>query len=332
MTALMKRREFITLLAGVGATWPLVARAQQPTMPMVGYLGAGTPETWANVVAAFRKGLAETGYVEGRNLAIEFRFAQNEFNRLPEMAADLVRRRAVVIATPSSAAATLAAKAETTTIPIVFSTGADPVQTGLVTSLNRPGGNVTGVNNMSGELGAKQLGLLHELLPGATRFAVLVNPNNRLLAEPTIQDAQATASALGLQAEVLYAGTNRDIDAAFTRLVQKRAEALMVGPDPLFNSRLVQLATLAVYHRVPAIYFDRAFTEVGGMLSYGANVTDQHRQLGIYTGRILKGEKPADMPVLRATKFEFVINLQTARTFGLDVPPALLARADEVIE
>jgi ABC-type uncharacterized transport system substrate-binding protein len=327
----VKRREFITLLGGAVA-WPLAVGAEQPAMPIVGYLGAGTPETWANVVAAFRKGLAETGYVEGRNLSIGFRFAQNELGRLPELAADLVRRRPVVIATPSSAAATLAAKAETTTIPIVFSTGADPVRTGLVASLNRPGDNVTGVNNMSGELGAKQLGLLHELLPGATRFAVLVNPNNRLLAEPTIQDALATASTLGLQADVLYAGTNRDIDTAFATLVQKRADALMVGPDPLFNSRLVQLATVAIYHRTPAIYFDRAFAEGGGMLSYGANVADQHRQLGIYTGRILNGEKPADMPVLRATKFEFVINLQTARTFGLEIPPTLLARADEVIE
>jgi putative ABC transport system substrate-binding protein len=214
----------------------------------------------------------------------------------------------------------------------VFSTGADPVQTALVASLNQPGGNVTGVNNMSGELGAKQLGLLHELLPAATRFAVLVNPNNRLLADPSIQDAQATASTLGLQTDILYASTNRDIDSAFASLMQKRVDGLMVGPDPLFNSRLVQLATLAVYHRVPAIYFDRAFAEAGGMLSYGANVTDQHRQLGIYTGRILKGEKPADMPVLRATKFEFVINLQTAKMLGLTVPSSLLARADEVIE
>jgi len=328
----VRRRNFITLLGGAAVAWPLAARAQQPGMPVIGYLGAGTPETWANVVAAFRKGLAETGYVEGRNLVIDFRFAHNEFHRLPELAADLVRRRPVVIATPSSAAATLAAKAETTTIPIVFSTGADPVQAGLVASLNRPGGNATGVNNMSGELGAKQLGLLRELLPGATRFAVLVNPNNRLLAEPTVQDAQATASTLGLQAEVLYAGTNRDIDTAFARLVQNRADALVVGPDPLFNSRLVQLATLTVYHRTPAIYFDRAFAEVGGMLSYGADVTDQHRQLGVYAGRILKGEKAADLPVLRPTKFEFVINLQTARTFGLEVPAPLLARADAVIE
>jgi putative tryptophan/tyrosine transport system substrate-binding protein len=327
----MKRREFITLLGGAAA-WPLAARAQQTAMPVVGYLGAGTPETWANVVAAFRKGLSETGYVEGRNVAIEFRFARNEFERLPELAADLVRRQPVVIATPSSAAATLAAKAATTTIPIVFSTGADPVQTGLVASLNRPGGNITGVNNMSGELGAKQLGLLYELLPGATRFAVLVNPNNRLLAEPSIQDAQATASTLGLQAEILYAGTNRDIDTAFASLVQTRANALLVGPDPLFNSRLVQLATLAVYHRVPAIYFDRAFAEVGGMLSYGANVTDQHRQLGIYTGRILKGEKPADLPVEQSTTVEFVINLKTAKTLGLTFPLPLLGRADEVIE
>jgi len=330
------RRKFISLLGGAAA-WPLAARAQQPAMPLVGYLSAGTPETWANVVAAFRKGLGETGYAEGRNVAIEFSWARNEFDRLPELAADLVRRRPVVIATPSSAAATLAVKAATTTISIVFSTGLDPVQTGLVASLNRPGGNVTGVNNMAWEVGAKQLGLLHELQPAATRFAVLVNPNNRLLdnrlvAELSIQDAQATVSTLGLQAEILYASTNRDIDSAFARLMQKRADGLMVGPDPLFNSRLVQLATLAVYHRVPAIYFDRAFAEAGGMLSYGANVTDQHRQLGIYTGRILKGEKPADMPVLRPTKFEFVINLQTARMLGLDVPPTLLARADEVIE
>ena len=326
----MGRREFVALLGGAAA-WPLAARAQA-VMPVVGYLAAGTPETWANVVAAFRKGLGETGFAEGQNVAIEFRWARNELDRLPELAADLVRRRPVVIATPSSAAATLAVKEATTTIPIVFSAGADPVQTALVASLNRPGGNVTGVNNMSGELGAKQLGLLHELLPAATRFAVLVNPNNRFLAEPSIQDAQATASTLGLQTDILYASTNRDIDSAFASLMQKRADGLMVGPDPLFNSRLVQLATLAVYHRVPAIYFDRAFAEAGGMLSYGANVTDQHRQLGIYTGRILKGEKPADMPVLRATKFEFVINLQTAKMLGLTVPPTLLARADEVIE
>jgi putative ABC transport system substrate-binding protein len=283
-------------------------------------------------VAAFRKGLGETGYVEGRNVAIEFRFAQSEFDRLPELAADLVRRRVAVIATPASAAATRAAKAATATIPIVFSTGADPVRTGLVASLNRPGGNVTGVNNMSGELGAKQLGLLHELLPAAARFAVLVNPNNSLLAERSIHDVQAAASDLGRQVEVLPASTNRDIDTAFATLVQIRADAILVGPDPLFNSRLMQLATLAVHHRAPAIYFDRAFAEGGGLLSYGANVTDQHRQLGIYIGRILKGEKPADMPVLRATKFEFVINLHAAKLLGLTVPPTLLSRADEVIE
>ena len=331
MSANMKRRKFITLLGGAAA-WPLAAQAQQAAMPVVGYLAAGTPETWANVVAAFRKGLGETGFAEGQNVAIEFRWARNELDRLPELAADLVRRRPVVIATPSSAAATLAVKEATTTIPIVFSTGADPVQTALVASLNRPGGNVTGVNNMSGELGAKQLGLLHELLPAATRFAVLVNPNNRLLAEPSIQDAQATASTLGLQTDILYVSTNRDIDSAFASLMQKRVDGLMVGPDPLFNSRLVQLATLAVYHRVPAIYFDRAFAEAGGMLSYGANVTDQHRQLGIYTGRILKGEKPADMPVVQPTQFELVINLSTARAIGITVPPSLLAQANEVIE
>jgi ABC-type uncharacterized transport system substrate-binding protein len=319
-------------VVGGATAWPFAARAQQAAIQTIGYLAAGSPEPWANVVAAFRKGLSDTGYVEGRSVAIEFRWAQNEIDRLPEFAADLVRRRVDVIATPSSAAATRAAMAATTTIPIVFSTGADPLQTGLVASLNRPGGNVTGVNNMSGELGGKQLQLLHELLPGAARFAVLVNPQNPLLAQPSIQDAQATASSLRLQVEVLYASTNRDIDTAFTRLVQERAHALLVGADPLFNSRLVQLATLAVHHRVPAIYFDRAFAEAGGMLSYGANVIDQHRQLGIYTGRILKGEKPADMPILRATKFEFVINLQTAKLLGIQVPPSLLARTDEVIE
>jgi len=328
----MKRREFITLVGGTAAAWPLAARAQQSKTPVIGYLHSLGRSNPPEVVEAFLGGLQEAGFVDGHNVAIEYRFAEGRFERLPDMAADLVRRRPVVIATPSSAAATLAAKAATTTIPIVFSTGADPVQTALVASLNRPGGNVTGVNNMSGELGAKQLGLLHELLPAATRFAVLVNPNNRFLAEPSIQDAQATALTLGLQTDILYASTNRDIDSAFASLMQKRADGLMVGPDPLFNSRLVQLATLAVYHRVPAIYFDRAFAEAGGMLSYGANVTDQHRQLGIYTGRILKGEKPADMPVLRATKFEFVINLQTAKMLGLTVPPTLLARADEVIE
>jgi putative ABC transport system substrate-binding protein len=276
--------------------------------------------------------LSEVGYVGGRNVAIECRFAENRRDRLPALVADLVGRKVAVIAATGGGASVLAAKAATTTIPIVFTFGGDPVREGYVASLNRPGGNVTGVNNMSGELGAKQLGLLYELLPGATRIAVLVNPNNRLLAEPSIQDAQATASTLGLQAEILYAGTNRDIDTAFASLVQTRANALLVGPDPLFNSRLVQLATLAVYHRVPAIYFDRAFAEVGGMLSYGANVTDQHRQLGIYTGRILKGEKPADLPVEQSTTVEFVINLKTAKTLGLTFPLPLLGRADEVIE
>jgi putative tryptophan/tyrosine transport system substrate-binding protein len=276
--------------------------------------------------------LSEVGYVGGRNVAIECRFAENRRDRLPALVADLVGRKVAVIAATGGGASILAAKAATTTIPIVFTFGGDPVREGYVASLNRPGGNVTGVNNMSGELGAKQLGLLYELLPGATRIAVLVNPNNRLLAEPSIQDAHATASTLGLQAEILYASTNRDIDTAFASLVQKRANALLVGPDPLFNSRLVQLATLAVYHRVPAIYFDRAFAEVGGMLSYGANVTDQHRQLGIYTGRILKGEKPADLPVEQSTTVEFVINLKTAKTLGLTFPLPLLGRADEVIE
>jgi putative tryptophan/tyrosine transport system substrate-binding protein len=325
----MRRRDFIKV-AGSAIAWPFAAHAQQPATPIVGLLRSTPLAPFQNLVVALGQGLKEAGFVEGQNVAIEYRYADNQIDRLPVLVADLIRLPVAVIVVNSGAA--FAAKAATTTVPIVFAAGDDPVKSGLVASLNRPGGNVTGVNNMSGELGAKQLALLHELLPGATRFAVLVNPNNRLLAEPTIQDALATASTLGLQADVLYAGTNRDIDTAFATLVQKRADALMVGPDPLFNSRLVQLATVAIYHRTPAIYFDRAFAEGGGMLSYGANVADQHRQLGIYTGRILNGEKPADMPVLRATKFEFVINLQTARTLGLTVPDTLLARADEVIE
>jgi putative tryptophan/tyrosine transport system substrate-binding protein len=326
----VKRREFITLLGGAAA-WPLAARAQQTGMPVIGFLRPGSPEPNAHLVAAFRKGLDETGYVEGRNVAIEYRWAHNFIDRLPELAAELVRLRVAVIATPGSTAAAAAAKSATTTIPIVFSAGGDPVQTGLVASLNRPGGNITGASSMSGELGAKRLGLLQELVPRAARFAVLVNPNNPLV-EAFVTDLRAAGAATGRQTEVLTASTSRDIETAFAMLVEKRADALLVGPDPLFVSSRMHVAMLAARHAVPAIYPFREDAESGGLMSYGPSNTDLVRQAGIYTGRVLKGEKPADMPILRAIKFELVINLKTAKTLGLDVPAALLARADEVIE
>jgi putative ABC transport system substrate-binding protein len=324
----MRRREFIAALGGAAAT-PLAARAQQP-MPVIGFLRPGSPELNAYLVAAFRKGLNEAGYIEGRNVAVEYRWARDD-DRLRELAADLVRLRVNVIAAPGSAAAAAAAKSATAAIPIVFSGGGDPVQTGLVASLNRPGGNVTGVSSMQGELGAKRLGLLQELIPRAVRIAVLVNPNNPF-AGAFVADLRSAAPAIGRQIEVFSAGTSLDIDTAFTMLVGKRAEALLVAPDPLFTSRRVQLATLAARHLVPAIYPFREDAEAGGLMSYGASNTDLVRLAGLYTGRILNGEKPADMPILRATKFELVINLQTAKVLGLTVPPTLLARADEVIE
>jgi putative ABC transport system substrate-binding protein len=330
----MRRREFISLLGGA-ASWPVAARAQQTTMPVVGYLYAGSAGPNANLAEAFRKGLRETGYIEGQNVTIEYRWADNVLDRLPELAADLVRLRVTVIATPGSAAAALAAKAATAKIPIIFGIGTDAVQAGLVASLNRPGGNITGVSYMQAELAAKQIGLLHELLPEATRFAVLVNPTNPLVTGPIVTDLEAATSAIGGQIEFHPASTIRDIDTAFGRLIQKRADALLVSPGPLFGNRRVQLAMLAARHALPTMYYDREFAEVGGLMSYGTSLSDQYRQTGIYTGRTgraLKGERPADLPVLRATNFEFVINLQTARTLGLEVPPTLLARADEVIE
>jgi len=282
-------------------------------------------------VAAFRKGLAEAGYVEGQNVAIEFRWAAGHDDRLPELAADLIRRRVAVIATPLSTQAALAAKAATTTIPIVFGTGGDPVALGLVTSFNRPGGNVTGISFMTAEMGAKLLGLLHELVPQAARFVALVNPTSSL-AEPFIKDLQGGARSLGLQAEVLYAGTDREIDAAFATLVQKRADALLIAPDALFTSRRAELAALSLRHAVPATHVIREFAEAGGLMSYGPNLANAYQQTGIYTGRVLKGEKPADLPVQQPIKFELVINLKTAKALGLNVPDKLLALADEVIE
>jgi putative ABC transport system substrate-binding protein len=327
----MKRREFITLLGGAAVAWPFTARAQQPAMPVIGYLHGGDAESGTPDAAAFREGLSEFGFVEGRNVAIEYRWAHNEFDQLPGLAADLVRRRVAIIAAGGGTAAPLAAKAATTTIPIVFGIGGDPVKFGLITSFNRPGGNITGISFLTDELVPKRVGLLHELVPGAVRFALLVNPNSPNTKTVTT-DAQAAASAIGRQIEVLTASTSREIDLAFASLVQKRADALLVAPGILFANRRVQLVTLAVRDRVPAIYFDRQFTQAGGLMSYGANISDVQRQVGIYTGRVLKGEKPADMPVMQPTKFEFVINLQTARTLGIAIPTTLLARADEVIE
>jgi putative tryptophan/tyrosine transport system substrate-binding protein len=322
------RRHFITLLGGASAAWPLAARAQQAAMPVVGFLSSSALADRARYLPAFRQGVRETGYVEGQNVVVEYRWAQDQHDILPDLAADLVRRQVTVIAahdTPSS----IVAKAAT--IPIVFVTGGDPVRLGLVASLNRPGGNVTGVTFVTAELGAKQLGLLHELQPGAMRVAVLIDPNFPLT-ESFVSDVQAAASSIKKQIEVLEAPTVRDIDMTFARLAQKPTDALLVAPSPFLNNRRVQVVTLATYHRVPAIYSWREAAEVGGLMSYGTSLSDAYRQAGVYTGRLLKGEKPADLPIQRSTKFEFVINLNTARAFGLSFPPGLLAIADEVIE
>jgi putative ABC transport system substrate-binding protein len=327
MTAKMNRRDFITLLGGAAAAWPLAARAQQPAMPVIGFLYFGWPDP--NIIATFRKGLNKTGYFEGHNLAIEFRSAQNDTARLQELAADLVRRQVAAIAAPSGTAA-LAAKAATTTIPIVFNTAGDPVQMGLVASLNRPDGNATGISNMHMEVAAKRLGILHELLPKAARFAVLVNPNSRNV-KFEIKEAQEAGSAIGRQIDILTAGTERGIDMAFATLVQKRIDALVVGPHSFFRNRRAQLLTLAARHAIPTIFSYRDDAESGGLMSYGSTFEEYH-QLGIYTGRILKGERTADLPVMQASKFEFIINLQTAKALGIDIPSTLLALADEVIE
>jgi putative tryptophan/tyrosine transport system substrate-binding protein len=327
----MRRREFITFLGGAAATWPVAARAQQQAMPVIGMLDPRLPEQSVSGLRAFRRGLRETGYIEGETVAIDYRWGENQPDRLPVLAAELVRRRVAVIVTTGGAAAHLAAKAATTTIPIVFSTAIDPVQAGLVSSLNRPGGNITGVNFMSVELMPKRLGLLHELRPGVTRFALLVNPNDPNT-EPVTKSVQAAALTIGRQIEVLAASTNRDIDVAFAALVQKRFDGLLVPPGPLFVIRRIHLVSLAMLHKVPTIYTSRDYPAVGGLMSYGTHLEDLSRQAGIYTGRILKGEKPADLPVMQPTKFELVINLQTARLHGIEVPPTLLATADEVIE
>ncbi|HJZ34158.1 MAG TPA: ABC transporter substrate-binding protein [Hyphomicrobiaceae bacterium] len=327
----MKRRAFIRLLGGAAAAWPLAARAQQAAVPVVGYLAPGTPEATAYIVTAFRKGLSEGGFVEGRNVAIEYRWAHNNYAQLPELAADLVSRRVAVIATGGGSRAALAAKAATTTIPIVFTTGSDPVQDGLVASLNRPGGNVTGINAMQVEAQEKRVGLLHELLPTTRRLAVLVNPNNQMT-DSLVTHTRVAAVSIGRQVEVVAAGRADDIDTAFANLARQQVDGLLVSPDTLFDTRRVQLVMLAVRHALPAIYPFRESVQAGGLMSYGPSFADIARLAGMYTARVLKREKPTDLPVLRATKFEFVVNLQTAKLIGLTVPPMLLARADEVIE
>jgi putative tryptophan/tyrosine transport system substrate-binding protein len=325
----MKRRQFIAGL-GSAAAWPLAARAQQPAIPVVGFLMPQSAEdNYKNLTVPFLQGLRESGYVEGQNVTIEYRFS-DAYDRLRELADELVRRRVAVIAT-SGLEAALAAKAATTTIPIVFRTGGDPVQYGLVASFNRPGGNISGINDIGEDLGPKRLGLLHDLLPGASRFAMLVDPRVST-AKSATTDLRAAAAAIGRPIEVVTASTNSEIDAAFASLVQKRIDALLVLPHVLFAIRRLQLTTLATYHRLPAIYGERMWVEVGGLMSYGTDFRDVLRQTGIYTGRILKGEKPADLPVMQPTKFELVINLKTAKALGLTIPETLLATADEVIQ
>ena len=329
----MRRREFLGAVIGAATTALLpTARAQQPATPLIGFLHPGSPEANTSPLAAFRKGLGEAGYTEGRNVSIEFRWAYGDNSRLAELAADLVQRQVAVIVSAIGTATALAAKAATTTIPIVFTAGTDPVEAGIVPSLSRPGGNVTGVNFMASELGAKRLGVLLELVPRATRIALLVNRTNPVAAESVIKDVERVASAAARHVEVFEASTSREIEMAFAAFVQNRSEALVVGADPFFIERRVQFATLATRHLLPTIYFHRAFVEVGGLASYGASEFVRYREVGIYTGRILKGEKPADMPVVQPTKFELLINLPTARAIGIVVQQSLLTQADELIE
>jgi putative ABC transport system substrate-binding protein len=327
----VNRRSFITLLGGAAAAWPLTARAQQPTMPVIGFLHPSSPEAAASRLPAFRQGLREAGFVESENVAIEYGWADGQMDRLPALAADLVRRRATVIVAPGGNAGALAAKAATTTIPIVFLVGEDPVGLGLVGSLARPGSNMTGVNFFTVELAAKRLELLRELVPAVTRVAALVDPNAGN-AEATAREVETAARSMGLQIQVLNTSTGREIDMAFAGFARERSDALFVGSGPFFIDRRVQLALLAAHHSVPATYQDRLNAEAGGLMSYGASLTDAYRQIGAYAGRILKGTKAADLPVVQATKIDLVINVQAARVLGLTVPPSLLARADEVIE
>jgi putative tryptophan/tyrosine transport system substrate-binding protein len=327
----MNRRRFITLIGGAAAAWPLAARAQQPTLPVIGFLHAGSPGERVHLITALREGLRARGYLEGENVIIDYRWAEDQFDRLPALAAELVRRRASVIATPAGTVAALAAKRATTTIPIIFGSENDPLKARLVASFNRPESNATGVYFLSGGLAEKRLGLIRELLPRSDLVGLLLNPNDPLTDAITTEVRQA-ASTVGQRIEVIHATSGRDIDAAFTTLLQKRASAFVLGPGPLFFTRRVQLVTLATRHAIPAIYVSREFAQAGGLMSYGSDLAEVWRQVGDYVGRILKGAKPSDLPVMQSTKLEFVINLQTARAFDLEIPPTLLARADEVIE
>jgi putative ABC transport system substrate-binding protein len=327
----IERRKFISALGGAAVAWPLAVHAQQPSMPVVGLIIAGSPDASATVAAAFRKGLNETGYVEGQNVTVEYHWLEGQYDQMPALMADLVRRRVAVIATPSTPPA-LAAKAATATIPIVFGVGEDPVQLGLVTSLARPGGNATGINFFLNEVVVKRMRLLHDLVPKAARVAVLVNPANTTNIEPTLRAVQEAAPTIGLQIQILNATTIGEIDAAFAALARQHCDAMFVGPDPLFTIRRGQFATLTARDRIPATYARREFVVAGGLMSYGTDLPDASHQIGVYTGRILKGAKPADLPVVQPTKFEFAINLQTARALGIEVPPSVLAIADEVIE
>ena len=327
----MRRREFITLLGGA-ATLPLAARAQQPAKPVIGFVHPGSAQSFARPLSAFLKGLGETGYVEGRNVAIEYRWAGDRIDQLPAMVDDLVRRQVSVLAVLGSTPAALAAKAASTTVPIVFTIAGDPVQVGLVASLNRPGGNLTGVVTLNVEIAPKRLELLHELFPTATSFALLVNPANPALAEPVSEHVQAAARMLGVKLHVLHVSSEPELDAALGTAARLQVAGLMIGPDAFFNSRIEQLAALTSRHALPAVYQWREFTVAGGLLSYGSSITDVYRQVGVYTGRILKGEKPADLPVEQTTKVELFVNLKAAKAFGITVPTALLVRADEVIE